>query len=504
MPSASTDRLTRLLRQALQLALLRRPAGVAAPLRPGLFAAAALIAVLVGFGLDLIQVDAPRMFNRWAIAGRSFPLLFALAAGLVGGTLIGRPAIALRLAALLLLATLPLQLLLMHWPARWPRPIEPVVLLAIAGYVLALASRLFGWVASRRLHWRPLTASLLIASALLGSILFVPGPPWWWQAAPFDPGDEEAGARGYSAEALLYAQPALLQRALEQLQPQRPGTIDLYAIGFAGDGMESVFRNEVEHFERLVAERFDNPGRTLTLVNHPDTLEQQPLATLGNLRIALDALGRRMDVDEDILLLFLTSHGSSEHELHVALDDLPLDPVSPEQLADALDHAGIRWRVLIVSACYSGGFIEPLADEHTLIMTAARADRPSFGCGVTSEITWFGQALLAEAFNQTTDFAAAFEQARRAVRAREREQDERPSHPQLHMGEAIAARLRIWQASFTPGPEVAFVPAANSLQAAVTPGDGSEPDAASLDGDAEQVRGQGAAERPDTGGAKAD
>jgi hypothetical protein len=106
-----------------------------------------------------------------------------------------------------------------------------------------------------------------------------------------------------------------------------------------------------------------------------------------------------------------------------------------------LDEAGIRWRILIVSACYSGGFLPALADENTLVITAARADRTSFGCGVDSDFTYFGRALLIEALNETLDWEQAFALAQAKVAEREAEEDLEPSEPQIAMGAALRAHL---------------------------------------------------------------
>jgi hypothetical protein len=102
-----------------------------------------------------------------------------------------------------------------------------------------------------------------------------------------------------------------------------------------------------------------------------------------------------MDPDEDILMLFLTSHGSEDHELAVDFWPLELNTIKPEDLRKALDEAGIRFRVLVISACYSGGFLPALSDDNTLIMAAAAADRQSFGCANENEYTYFGRALFA-------------------------------------------------------------------------------------------------------------
>src|SRR5690606_24217445 len=129
------------------------------------------------------------------------------------------------------------------------------------------------------------------------------------------------------------------------------------ALGFAGDGDERVFANEVRHFARLAGERFDAGGRTLTLANSAHDPGGAPMATLTALAGSLDALADRMDPAEDVLLLYLTTHGSEDHQLLVQLGDLPLSQIEPADLAGVLEASGIRWRIVMVSACFSGGFL---------------------------------------------------------------------------------------------------------------------------------------------------
>ena len=64
-------------------------------------------------------------------------------------------------------------------------------------------------------------------------------------------------------------------------------------------------------------------------------------------------------------------------------------------------------------------------------MTAARADRVSFGCSEENDFTYFGRALFAEALNETDDLARAFELAKTRVAEREQADDFEPSEPQL-------------------------------------------------------------------------
>ncbi|MGL6291604.1 MAG: C13 family peptidase [Silanimonas sp.] len=293
-------------------------------------------------------------------------------------------------------------------------------------------------------------------------------------------GDEQAMAENgegwdefeppsFDAEAAIYAQGTRLDASLAALRPQTPGKVDLYVLAMGGDATEDVFRNEVEFVGQQFETRFGAEGRVLTLLNHADTVERQPLATRTNLRRAIAGLGKVMDPAEDVLLFFVTSHGSEDHALSMHMPPIALNDVVPADLSAALDDTGIQWRVLVVSACYSGGFVEPLKGPKALVITAARADRTSFGCGAHSEITYFGEAYFAEAMNQTASFIEAFAIARKAVAERERAEGFEPSRPQIAVGEGIEAKLAAWQAGVTLGPAVPFKPAAAAVPS--TPAD---------------------------------
>jgi len=266
-------------------------------------------------------------------------------------------------------------------------------------------------------------------------------------------------------EQVLYAQPRLLQEALAKLMPRAPDKVNLYFVAFAGDGGENVFRNEAEYADKLLTRRFDAAGHDLLLVNNPATLDEHPLASLSNLESALKAVGERMDRDADVLLLFLTSHGTKDHLLYVNMDPLPLDQIAPDDLAEVLAKSGIRNKVVIISACYSGGFIDALKGESTMIITAARADRPSFGCGSTAQITDFGRAFFVEALNHRDTFGDAFAEARRLIDAWENRDGEDHSYPQLVTTPQIDAKLKAWRSAAALGPPVPFTPAAQPSSA---------------------------------------
>ena len=254
----------------------------------------------------------------------------------------------------------------------------------------------------------------------------------------------------------MYSQAQLMEQAIARLAARAPDKTNLYLVAFAGDGAENVFRNEAEYVEKLFDERFGAAGHSLVLVNNPTTLTRRPLASLSNLQTALDAVAAKMDPEQGVLLAFLTTHGSPDHELAVALDPLPLDQIAPEDLADALAATHVHNKVVVISACYSGGFIGALKGPATMVITAARADRPSFGCGTQSAITYFGRAFFARGLNDTDSFPAAFAEARKLIDGWETKAGEQHSEPQIATTREIEARLRSWRDGIHLGPRVPF------------------------------------------------
>lgn len=259
------------------------------------------------------------------------------------------------------------------------------------------------------------------------------------------------------AERIANRDQQLVAAQAKALPDQRPDRIDLYAIGVAGDGTENVFRNEVDHFVALMRQRFHARG-VLTLVSNPDSVagKPKPLGSYDNLYDAVAGVAAKMDREQDVLLLYLTMHGTPEHELALYFPPYVNDGLSPEDLKFVLDEAGIRNRVLVVSACYSGGFIGALRGPDTLLLTAARRDRTSFGCGADSDITYFGHAWLVDGLAADTDFANAFITARKRIGEWERAGEIEASQPQISQGANIGKVLNDWRAQLDAGPAPAY------------------------------------------------
>ena len=247
------------------------------------------------------------------------------------------------------------------------------------------------------------------------------------------------------AEQIMYDQPSQVAKVLKALSPQTPGRPDLYFVAFGSYGSQDVFMKEVQYSSSVMDKHYDVGKHSVQLINNPQTVDDVPLASVTNLKVVLGGIADIMDVEEDILFLFVTSHGSKEHEIEVELDDLPLQGLTVSRFKKILNNSGIKWKIALVSACYSGGFIDALKDEYTLIITAARADRTSFGCSDDAELTYFGRAFFEKSLTPDLSFIETFEQARELISGWEKKEELEPSEPQIFFTDAIENKLAEWQ-----------------------------------------------------------
>ncbi|MCK1793805.1 C13 family peptidase [Pseudomonas violetae] len=242
-----------------------------------------------------------------------------------------------------------------------------------------------------------------------------------------------------SLELGLLAQGRLLDDALASVPASTPA-VELYTLTLGGDGKQSVFLRESDYVSNMLSSRFGAFGQ-IRLVNHRDHLVDRPMATRENLRRAAATLAERSG-PEDLIFIYLTSHGTSEHELVLDQPRMELSDLPADELAAVLAPLKNRDKIIVISACYSGGFIPPLKDERTLIMTASRADRVSFGCSEEANFTYFGDALFAQALNQTDDLEQAFKLAKATVAERELADNFEASEPQIWAPKTV---LSHWQ-----------------------------------------------------------
>ena len=323
---------------------------------------------------------------------------------------------------------------------------------AFAGYprLAVLAILLWLWAVSVRAvvvcggTQRPqvLKAALVVTAMIAVGFFAFPRTDVWIEPA------EDLEPEPLAEEQTFHLQGQLIERALAAIAPGKEGAREFYFVGFAPDASQEVFVKELRFVRRLFDERFGTAGRSIALANSQDALEEFPIASVTNLGRALTRVGAQMNADEDTLFLYLTAHGGPDHRLSAVQPPLELTPLTPTALARMLQDAGIKWRVIVVSACFSGGFIEPLRDDNTLIITASSAERSSFGCNPGRDFTFFGEAYFRDALARTRSFAQAFEIAKAAVSKQEAAERLEASLPQMWLGPAIAARLK--QATDSP------------------------------------------------------
>jgi len=278
---------------------------------------------------------------------------------------------------------------------------------------------------------------------------------FWYESYVYADEIEDTAER-IDAEKVFYSQFDLLDLALQPINPGVQGIDDLFFVGFGSYASQDVFMKEIGHIQTVADTRLGTHNRSVTLINNAKTLSDIPLASATNLDLTLRHLGKLMNIEEDVLFLYLTSHGSKEHELSVEMQPLGLNDITPQDLKKQLDDSGIRWRIILVSACYSGGFIEPLKDEHSIILTAAAFDKTSFGCSNKNEYTYFGEALFKDLPAGPYQFINSFEQAITSIQQREEEEGLEPSQPQLYVGALMQDKLNQLQSDISHYPTERF------------------------------------------------
>ena len=205
----------------------------------------------------------------------------------------------------------------------------------------------------------------------------------------------------------------LMAESLGKLAPQRPGVVDTYVLT-ASFWNEPVFENEASQAAAILASRYDAADRTVVLSAGRGARLQRayPQASPNNFNAALGRIAKVMDPKEDLLVVFVTSHGGQDGAVALQEQGRVGGALRPLHLRTSLQQAGIQTKLVIISACFSGHFILPFSNPDTVVLTAAAADKTSFGCEPSRDWTFFGDALFNHAMRGGGGVIAAFEQAR--------------------------------------------------------------------------------------------
>jgi len=235
-------------------------------------------------------------------------------------------------------------------------------------------------------------------------------------------------------------------------QPARAGSpfSDWAAIIVAGDDhAHSGAHSEVfDNARRDLTTAFVKAGFAPTNISQfsVQTGKDRPAGVLAtDPQTIVDQLGRATAGAKTGCLIYFTSHGSPDG---IVLGDQLMTPSAMARIVD--DACGERPAVVVVAACFSGVFIPPLAGPNRMVLTAARPDRASFGCGEEDRYTFFDTCML-----QQLPAAQNFAVLGRSVQAcvAKREQDlgaAPPSEPQLWIGPELAPDLPLLAFSASP------------------------------------------------------
>jgi hypothetical protein len=205
------------------------------------------------------------------------------------------------------------------------------------------------------------------------------------------------------------------------------------AVLVAGDTAQPVFDNAVKAVDLWLSQHGVAEADIHRLA--ASARPQDPAVEPATLDSVLDRITGLHSRPGEGCFVFITSHGGHNLGIYLSRDDEMLRPAA---LARALDAGcGEVPTVVIISGCYSGSFARgAMAAANRIVLTAARADRPSFGCAAERTYTVYDSCLLGSLPHATT-WRAVFSETRDCVRTRERELDATPSFPQASFGAAV-------------------------------------------------------------------
>ena len=260
----------------------------------------------------------------------------------------------------------------------------------------------------------------------------------------------------------MLAEHRRLAAALGALRPQRRGVVDAYVIAVALDS-DPVVGREAREAGRVLARRYDAAGRTVVLAGSEGAAPSAlPMGSPANLSAALARVAELMDAREDVLILYLTSHGAPIGIVYND-GDQGYGVMAPAWAWRTLRELGIANRLVMVSACYSGAFVPMLMSDTTAIVTASRADRTSFGCRADSDWTFFGDALINQALRRPQPLARGVVEARRLIGGWEAKGKLEPSDPQVSIGRGATRWLAALERRLPPANAAVGRPAVTQL-----------------------------------------
>jgi hypothetical protein len=209
----------------------------------------------------------------------------------------------------------------------------------------------------------------------------------------------------------------------------------LILAGFAMHSQSKAFRNDVLTAEKTILAV--DPNAIIFKLNNPAFGQDAdwPYATTENIAVVLKKVGT-IARPEDKVVVLMSTHGNVD-VLSVNFSTKYYPHVNAKVLNQWLADLRGKPTLLLLSACYSGSFIEPLAGPSRVVLTAAAKDRTSFGCQFHSTNTYFVDALLNQPSFENLSLEQLMAQAKITIDQNERKQNlTPPSLPQTSIGVA--------------------------------------------------------------------
>jgi hypothetical protein len=432
-PSEPAPTLLQRLNDVCRLWLLRSSRNTSNVATESWIAALAILALSLWIALDRLRAGPNANFMSWNIPALGSCLLLVLGLAYIASRST-TPRIQFRQALYVVVAVAPL-LVAAGWLAdtRIGSALffERLVGLFAVVYMALNLRRLTG-------TWQLRATALLLVS--LGLVYAAERQTYWsasvWMPAPTG-NEEDFDISHRKSESLLFDQRSKIDAVVQRFDTSPEASPRVFFIGFAGVSSQRVFAEEIKFGEKVVANRFNVKDRQLLLLNDRRDLAAFPIATVTSLTYALKLIAQKMNPDRDILFLALSSHGSSDPLLSVSNGTLGLQQLSGEDLGAALQASGIKRRIIVISACHAAAFIPALKNPDSIIITAAAADKTSFGCSDDRDLTYFGEAFYRDALPRAKNLQDAFDQAKKAIALREVQEHQKPSDPQAYFGDEL-------------------------------------------------------------------
>ncbi len=409
--------------------------------------AAPLILIGLHVGYDYIQATNPE-FSQWGFTLHTRALSLIILSAYLISLITSEKHKILEFAVRFYYAILPIVILDITMTDHLPSSVwdmvgdAPDYILIIWSSIIAF--RIIGTIHINTPKSRKIISSLLIVPSIYALCIGTYAHPFFYSNERED--DEayiESEFDKLSSEDLFAMQVPLLEKELDKLKPSEKNITDIYAVSFGSYAYQDVFMKEVNYVDERLHKQLAINNR-VKLINNEQTVFDTPMANGTNLQKALTKIESISQPDEDILLLYLTSHGGKTSGLSVNIGHgHTMNDLNGERFSNILKNTKIKYKVIFISSCYSGALIPHLKNDDTMIMTASADNKQSYGCSDDADLTYFAEAYFKKALSKTTDLEKAFKMARKYVTAREkREGLEPPSNPQIFIGKNIKEKLQ--------------------------------------------------------------